>query len=133
MQRRLEIWHANLQKKKSRWLLAPFGWLFGGVVRVRNFLYDTKWLRENRVRPFVVSVGNLVAGGVGKTPLVEKMASALLTDLQVSVLSRGYRGAAEKGKVPLTVDVQKQSPELCGDEPWLLASHLPTAEVIVCK
>jgi tetraacyldisaccharide 4'-kinase len=83
----------------------------------------------------VLSVGNLTLGGTGKTPLVETVA-ALLRDRghRVAILSRGY---GRRGHEPLTVvsDGEKVlvSPEVAGDEAFLLAEHLPGVSVLVGK
>ncbi len=64
---------------------------YGLAVRVRNFLYNRGWLRARKAAVPVVSVGNLTAGGTGKTPCVEFVAGFYRNrDLRVAVLSRGY-------------------------------------------
>jgi tetraacyldisaccharide 4'-kinase len=64
---------------------------YGLIVRVRNFLFDRGWLRSHKAAVPVVSVGNLTAGGTGKTPCVEFVAGFYRgRDLRVAVLSRGY-------------------------------------------
>jgi tetraacyldisaccharide 4'-kinase len=69
--------------------------LYGGAVRLRNALYDRHWLRVHRAEVPVVSVGNLTAGGTGKTPCVEHVARFYRgLDLRVAILSRGYGAAA---------------------------------------
>jgi tetraacyldisaccharide 4'-kinase len=64
---------------------------YGLVVAVRNRLYDAGWLRSEKASVPVVSVGNLTAGGTGKTPCVEYVAGFYRSrQLRVAVLSRGY-------------------------------------------
>src|SRR5690606_22330167 len=74
--------------------------------------------RPRRVGAPVLVVGNLVAGGAGKTPLVIALASELARrGFKPGVVSRGY-GRRARG----AVDVQPDTPhELCGDEPLLIA------------
>ena len=72
-------------------LLLPLAWCYGGIVRLRRWLYRVGWLASQRLPVPVVVVGNVVTGGGGKTPLV----LALLAHLQsqgvaVGVVSRGY-------------------------------------------
>ena len=81
----------------------------------------------------MISVGNVVAGGAGKTQVVLLLAEYLAPALRMAILSRGYRGLAEHAKHPLRVDVERHSPRMSGDEPWLLASRLRDVPVIVNK
>lgn len=74
---------------RGAWYLAPFSWIYAFVVFVRNGLYDWGWLSQMKVNATVVSVGNIVAGGSGKTPLVRLLAQTF-AHRKVAVLSRGY-------------------------------------------
>ena len=99
--------------------LAPLGWAYDAATRFR-FL---------RARPYesplpVICVGNLVAGGAGKTPTALALAELLSAQgLSAAFLSRGY-GGAEAG--PVIVDRKVQTAEEVGDEPLLLARLAPT-------
>jgi tetraacyldisaccharide 4'-kinase len=81
----------------------------------------------------VISVGNLTLGGTGKTPLVEVIATLLRErGHRVGVLSRGY--GRRGGPSPLVASDGVHpplSPEVAGDEPVLLARHLPGVPIIV--
>ena len=69
--------------------------LYGLVVRVRNRAYDGGLFQIRRVDVPVVSIGNLTAGGTGKTPCVEYVARFYRQlDLRVAILSRGYGAAS---------------------------------------
>ena len=71
--------------------------LYGGVVQLRLFLFRTGVLRRFPLGCQVISVGNVTAGGTGKTPMVEKLARELSAQgRKVAILSRGYR-KKEKG------------------------------------
>jgi len=64
---------------------------YGLAVGVRNRLYDWQWLAVTRARIPVISVGNLTAGGTGKTPCVEYLARFFRQrGHRVTILSRGY-------------------------------------------
>jgi tetraacyldisaccharide 4'-kinase len=77
----------------ARILLWPLSVLYGGYVRIRASLYQNGWLKQERLRGKVISVGNLTVGGTGKTPMVLWLAEKLLAEgKRVAILSRGYRG-----------------------------------------
>lgn len=112
--------------------LAPLGWLYGAWMRARNAHYDRAGAAQ-RVEAPVVSIGNLSAGGTGKTPVVGWLARALQArGITPAIVSRGYRGAAGSG--PLVVS-RGAGPEceasVSGDEPWMLANTLPGTLVVV--
>lgn len=116
------------------WLLSiPFGI----VVTLRNWLFDKGWLRSYMPPvPLVISVGNITTGGTGKTPATLMIAGEFERDVQLAILSRGYRSQAERLSVPLVLSKAKgemHPASLCGDEPYLLAENLPSAYVIVGK
>ena len=98
-----------------RFLLAPAAWLYADVTRRK--LKGTKPLK---VAPIVICVGNLTAGGVGKSPVVAALREKISKDygLRVATLSRGYKG---KLKGPLQVDPSRHSAVDVGDEPLMLS------------
>ena len=112
--------------------LAPLSWIFGCVVTVRNFLFDRTLIRAEQVNAPVISVGNISAGGSGKTPVVESIAKTLSEKgILAGIISRGYkrktRGMVEvsDGKMLKTLAIDS------GDEPYQLATHLPKTVIIV--
>ncbi|MEO6017756.1 MAG: tetraacyldisaccharide 4'-kinase [Polaromonas sp.] len=104
------------QNGLARWLW-PVSLLYGLAVGVRRRLYKAGLFSSTRVGVPVIVVGNLVAGGGGKTPLV----IALVTHLQqrgirAGVISRGYGRTAQSCQ-----EVHLQTPVLeSGDEPALI-------------
>lgn len=79
----------------ARVLLRGLSLPYGAVVRVRNKLYDWNLLRCRRADAAVISVGNLTAGGTGKTPLVIWLARYLAQrGCSCAVLTRGYKTTA---------------------------------------
>ena len=104
------------------WLLWPASLAFGVVVTVRRFLYRTKILGSKHPGVPVIVVGNLVAGGTGKTPLVLRIAELLRENRwKPGIVSRGYGGtAAAKNGAPREASIASD-PAQVGDEPILLA------------
>jgi tetraacyldisaccharide 4'-kinase len=100
-------------------LLLPLSWVFG-VCTDFHRMSATGF----RAACPVICVGNLVAGGAGKTPIALAVADRLKkSGLSVHFLSRGYLGR-EKG--PVRVDLDRHTARDVGDEPLLLAAHAPT-------
>lgn len=78
--------------KLLRVLAFPFTFLYGSIVRVRNYLYDKNIFRSNRFDSPVIGIGNLSVGGTGKTPHIEYLIRLLKTEgIEIAVLSRGYK------------------------------------------
>jgi len=116
-------------------VLLPFSWLYGFGVHFRNQVYEKGWMRRY-VPPvsLVVSVGNIVAGGTGKTPVTLLLAGAFYERFTVAILSRGYRSKAEKQDMPILL-CEGNGPvfpsSYCGDEPYVYAKRLPKSIIIV--
>jgi len=100
-------------------LLAPAGWLVALFTMLRHGAYRAGLRRSWRVGCPVVVVGNLSAGGTGKTPLVVAIAKLLTgRGLRVGIVCRGYRGAASRWPRTIRPD---SDPDRVGDEAVLLA------------
>lgn len=116
-------------------LLAAGEGVYRAAVATRTLLYDRGWLPAQRVSRPVISVGNLTAGGNGKTPLVIWIARLLAGQgRHVAVVSRGY-GAREPPKHAAIVSrrgVLELGPRAAGDEPVLIARRTE-ASVIVSR
>ncbi len=105
----------------------PLAAIYGGVAGARNALYDRGLLRSGRLQGPVISVGNLSAGGSGKTPFVILLGELLRArGINFDVLSRGY---GRKTRGVLLVD-PGGLPQDFGDEPLLIARRLQ-AQVVV--
>ncbi len=103
----------------AAWALAPLGWLYDGAGRLRR--WRTMPLDPG---PPVICVGNLVAGGAGKTPVALAVAGWLRERaVAVHLLSRGYGGCLTG---PVRVALGDHEAVQVGDEPLLLAAAGPT-------
>jgi tetraacyldisaccharide 4'-kinase len=107
--------------------LKPLSAIYGGVVAARNALYDRGALRTQHLQGAVVSVGNLSAGGSGKTPFVMLLGELLKArGIMFDVLSRGY---GRKSKGVRLVD-PAGLPQEFGDEPLLIARKLHVPVIV---
>ncbi len=111
-----------------RTLLSPLAAFYTRFMHTRAALYRRGTLRARRLPGKVISVGNLSIGGTGKTPLVLWLAQRFQQrGVRVAVLSRGY-GRVETA--PLVLYGRRPSTvEAAGDEPLMLARHLPEVPV----
>lgn len=100
-------------------LLAPLSlvWRLGGKLRRR-------FARPKRIGALFILVGNVVAGGAGKTPVVLALARKLQHEGQrVHIIAKGYGGSL---RGPVRVDPVFHNAKEVGDEPLLLAEAAPT-------
>ncbi len=79
-----------------RLLLFPFSLIYGLVVIIRNWCFDSGIFKSRKFYVPVVSVGNLDVGGAGKTPMTEYLVRLLKPHYKLATLSRGY-GRTTKG------------------------------------
>ncbi|MFL4292356.1 tetraacyldisaccharide 4'-kinase [Enterobacter asburiae] len=99
-------------------LLLPLSWLYGLVSGTIRLLYRLGLKRAWRAPVPVVVVGNLTAGGNGKTPVVIWLVEQLQKrGIRPGVVSRGYGGKA--ARYPLLLTVETTTAE-AGDEPVLI-------------
>ena len=113
--------------KIYRWLY-PASWLYGAGVYLRNKFFDWKWLRSESFAAPVICIGNLVAGGTGKTPHTEYLVRLLRAQgWNVATLSRGYK---RKTKGYILADAQSDAQQI-GDEPRQMKGKFPDIRVAV--
>ena len=113
--------------------LVGASFLYRAGVGLRNLLYDTGALRTQKATCRVISVGNIMIGGTGKTPMVIMLARMLKEcGWRPAVLSRGY-GGKRKEEVGIVSDGRRilMDPHEAGDEPVLIARSIPAVPVIV--
>jgi tetraacyldisaccharide 4'-kinase len=113
--------------KPVRILLLPFSLIYGLIIVVRNWMFDKNILRSVSFNLPLICVGNLSAGGTGKSPMVEFLIGKLKTDFRVAVLSRGYkrktRGYTLASKNSTALEI--------GDEPMQFFNKFPDVTVAV--
>ena len=97
-----------------RVLLFPFAILYNLVTGLRNRLYDQGSKPSTKFDLPVIGIGNLTAGGTGKTPLTEYLIRLLARNYLVATLSRGY-GRSTKG---FRMAQPTDSASTLGDEPF---------------
>ena len=100
------------------WLLWPASLVFGAIVFLRRIFFRLRFFKSHSVGIPVIVVGNLTAGGSGKTPLVLRIAE-ILTERgwKPGIVSRGYGGSTQ---TPVAATIASDPAEV-GDEPILLA------------
>ena len=112
-----------------RKLLFPLGGVYWLVTFIRNWLYDLGFFTSKSYQLPIIAIGNLSAGGTGKTPQTEYIIRLLKDTYKIAVLSRGYKRST-KGFV-LANNVVNAS-EL-GDESYQMYSKFPEISVAVCE
>ncbi|MBQ8989401.1 MAG: tetraacyldisaccharide 4'-kinase [Prevotella sp.] len=109
--------------------LKPLSWLYGLGVGFRNMLFEAGILRSRSYKVPVISVGNITVGGTGKTPHVEYLIRLLKNQMNVAVLSRGYKRKSH-GFVLAGKDTTMRE---IGDEPFQMKQKFPDITVAVDK
>jgi len=109
-------------------LLAPFSWLYGAVVGIRNLLYNVGLKRSYSFDQAVICVGNLSVGGTGKTPMIEYLVKLLSNDFKVAILSRGY-GRKSSG---FRFASEAENASTLGDEPFQFYNKFKNRVEVCC-
>lgn len=109
--------------------------VYGRAARLRRSWYAHRRHAQRRLDRPVISVGNLVVGGSGKTPVVARLATLLREHgHRPAILSRGYASRRPSDGVVVVSDgTHVTAPvDVSGDEPQMLARALPGVPVLVC-
>lgn len=147
---RSALQRAWLRRGVLAWVLRPFSLIFGLLSGMRRTAYRLGWMKTHRVPVPVLVVGNVVAGGAGKTPVVMRVVEHLQSrGLTPGVISRGYgrsttdcrevragSRAAEVGDEPLLVARSCSVPVFVAqrriDAARALLAEYPDTRVVVC-
>ena len=100
-------------------ILGPFSLLYWIVLSFRNWCYDSNILKSYKVPVAVICVGNIKAGGTGKTPFTQYLLDNYSGVYKTAVLSRGY-GRKTKGFILANA---QSTAEQIGDEPLQIFLH----------
>jgi tetraacyldisaccharide 4'-kinase len=113
-------------------LLVPVSMIYKRMVAIKNKRFDLASGDISRLPCRIVSVGNLTAGGTGKTPLVIHLARVLQKrGFRPAVLSRGYGGRSKQAVNLVSGGAQVLMSEVdAGDEPVLIAKSLTGVPVV---
>lgn len=129
--------HYNKEAKGALFKILSFASLFYGIGSyIKNWAYDKKIIKPYKVNAYVISIGNITTGGVGKTPVVAEIAKYLIAGgKKVAIISRGYGGKLSNKQINLISDENKvyYNAQLAGDEPYWLANNVNGAILITSK
>lgn len=115
--------------KLLRKILFPVGFVYWLVTFIRNWLYDIGFYKSKSYNLPILAVGNLSAGGTGKTPHTEYLIRLFKENYKIAVLSRGYKRST-KGFVLANAAIS--AAEL-GDESYQIYKKFPDVSVAVCE
>ena len=128
--------NTNIYEKLIIAALRFVGLFYRAIINIRNNLYDRNILPSHRSKAYVISIGNITTGGVGKTPFTLEVALYYLSlNKKVAILSRGYGAKLDNREPNLISDGSGPlySTDMCGDEPAWLASYAKGAYVVTCS
>jgi len=110
-------------------LLLPLSFIYQGILRLRNHLYDSGFFGSTEFDIPTINVGNLAFGGTGKTPHIEYLIRLLQNQYRVAVLSRGYK----RKTIGYVFAQEDATPFSIGDEPFQIYSKFSQVEVAVSE
>ncbi len=126
----------SLGDRCLRVILYALSRCFQSVVTLRAYLYDKEWKKSIKGSLPVICIGNITAGGTGKTPFVDLLIQDLKDSLRLAVISTGYKAkGVSSHDVISPIDQYSRLVEAgyCGDEPYLLKKKYPEVSVFVSK
>lgn len=113
--------------KSFRYLLFPLSLVYGGIVWLRNWMFDKSIFKSAVFNFPIICVGNIATGGTGKTPMTEYLIRLLQNKYNTATLSRGYK---RKTKGFAIADAATTALEI-GDEPMQFHNKFSNITVAV--
>lgn len=107
----------------------PFSWLYGIIVSARNYLYKSGIYTRSKFDFPIICVGNITAGGTGKTPHIEWLIAQLSIHYKVAVLSRGYK----RKTTGYLLSTPESTARQIGDEPYQVKQKFTDIPVAVSE
>lgn len=121
-----------LNNSAGRLLLSFAAFVYGLGVKVTLLAYKKGWRKQKAVNSRVVCIGNITAGGTGKTTAVLLCASKLSrAGIRTAVVSRGYKRSQKKDEVVVLFDKDLLNWKESGDEPYMMSQLLAEDKVPV--
>lgn len=118
------------QNMLGRGLLKAASKVYGMGAWMHRYLYETGWKQAQGVNSRVVCIGNLTAGGTGKTTTVLLAATTLAQQgTRVAIVSRGYKRQQKTGGPVILFDNPDADWRLAGDEPFMMSRVLSQYQV----
>ncbi len=117
-------------------LLKFCSFFYGLGSGLKNYFYDKRIIKPKKVDAYVISVGNMTTGGVGKTPVVSEIAKYIVAaGKKVAIVSRGYGGRLSNRNINMISDGTTIYHDAlnAGDEPYWLAENTPGCYVFTSK
>lgn len=107
-------------KHPIRWLLAPLSGVYRLIMQIRKYCYQHDFFNRYKAAVPVIIVGNITAGGTGKTPFVIWLCQQFKqAGYRPGVISRGYGGNYTQKLMEVTPE---SDPTITGDEPVVISS-----------
>lgn len=108
-------------------VLLPLSVIYGLVVGIRNFFFNSGILKSKEFDVPIICVGNITVGGTGKTPHTEALLEELSKDFRVACLSRGYK----RNTSGFVLADKNSTAATLGDEPLQIKNKFPDVLVAV--
>jgi tetraacyldisaccharide 4'-kinase len=132
MKKIIEKWMRSESGGTAHTALYALSLLYDAGVRLRLLFYSIGVFKGTRLPCRVISIGNITAGGSGKTPMAMHVAGLLKEGgARVVILSRGYKRSTTGTKVVSDGKELKLTPKEAGDEPFLMARRLKDIPIVV--